>query len=54
MRYLSVIRKKSLTERNENGHRSVRLRIANAYMYIVIDPKISLLSDFLTDSLPSI
>ena len=50
MRYLSVIRQKSLTERNETD----TCPLTDSKRVHVIDPTISLLSDFLTDSLPSI
>ena len=50
MRYLSVIRQKSLTERNETD----TCPLTDSKRVHVIDPTISLLSDFLTDSLRSI
>jgi len=50
MRYLSVIRQKSLTERNETD----TCPLTDSRRVHVIDPTISFLSDFLTDSLPSI
>jgi len=49
MRYLSVIRQKSPTERNETD----TCALTDSKRVHVIDPTISLLSDFLTDSLPS-
>jgi len=50
MRYLSVIRQKSLSERNETD----ACPLTDSKRLHVIDPRISLLSDFLTDSLPLI
>ena len=50
MLYLSVIRQKSLTKRNETD----TCPLTNSKRVHVIDPTISLLSDFLTESLPSI
>ena len=50
MSYLSVIRQKSLTERNETD----TCPLTDSKRVHVIDRTISLLSDFLTDSLPSI
>jgi len=50
MRYLSVIRQKSLTERNETD----TCPLTDSKRVHVIDQTISLLSDFFTDSLPSI
>jgi len=50
MRYLSVIRKKSLTERNETD----TCPLTDSKRVHVIDQAISLFSDVFTDSLPSI
>jgi len=50
MRYLSVIRQKSLTERNQTD----TCPLTDSKRAHVTDPTISLLSDVLTDSLPSI
>jgi len=50
MRNLSVIRQKSLTKQNETD----TCPLTDSKLVHVIDPTISLLSDFLTDSLPSI
>ena len=50
MRYLSVIRQKSLTERYETD----TCPLTDSKRVHVIDPTIFLLSNFLTDSLPSI
>jgi len=50
MRYLSVIRQISLTERNKIN----TCPLTDSKRVHVIDPTISLLSDFSTDSIPSI
>jgi len=50
MRYLSVIRQKSLTDRNEMD----TCPLTDSKHVHVIDLTIYLLSDFFTDSLPSI
>jgi len=50
MRNLSVIRQKSLTVRNETE----TCPLTDSKRVHVIDLTISLLSDFLTDSIPSI
>ena len=50
MRNLSVIRQKSLTKQNETD----TCPLTDSKHAHVIDPTISLLSDFLTDGHPSI
>jgi len=50
MRDLSVIRQKSLTERNETDISP----LTDSKRVHAIYPTVSLLSDFLTESLPSI